>query len=332
MNAQQSQIEEQAVSWLIRLDSDEVSAADKSQFNSWLDAHPRHRVAFLRQQVAWKKVDKLRSLASVADLWGEDDVDRRWYAKRPWIAVAATVALAALALAAWNAVEPFGWKTYVTQIGNSERIALQDGSIMILNTNSQARVRLTSKRRSIELLRGEGLFEVAPDPQRPFDVRANDTTVRAIGTSFSVRLHDKEEVEVVVTEGRVALSSVTSPAAGGPALSAGDSILVRPEGLQLKKLGPEDIPRKLAWQNGLLRFNGETLVEAVAEFNRYNRAQLTIVDPALADLRVGGGFQTTDIDSFLAALEGSFGVRAVRTAAKDADAQIIRLTGAHRPN
>jgi transmembrane sensor len=68
--------------------------------------------------------------------------------------------------------------------------------------------------------------------------------------------------------------------------------------------------RHLAWQIGELSFQGETLFEAVSEFNRYNRRQLTVNDPSIGNLQIGGNFQALDVDSFVVALGRSFGIRA----------------------
>jgi transmembrane sensor len=64
----------------------------------------------------------------------------------------------------------------------------------------------------------------------------------------------------------------------------------------------------LAWTQGRLWFDRVTLAEAVLEFNRYNRRQLVIDDPAIESLHIGGAFDATDLDSFVAALQ-SFGIR-----------------------
>jgi transmembrane sensor len=67
----------------------------------------------------------------------------------------------------------------------------------------------------------------------------------------------------------------------------------------------------LAWQGGAISFQGESLADAISEFNRYSRRRLELGDPELGTLRVGGEFRTTDIDSFVAALRASFGLAAV---------------------
>ena len=75
---------------------------------------------------------------------------------------------------------------------------------MVLNTATEATVRFDKAYREIELSEGEGLFQVAKDPKRPFIVRAGSVSVRAVGTVFAVRTID-QRVDVTVTEGVVEL-------------------------------------------------------------------------------------------------------------------------------
>ncbi len=70
---------------------------------------------------------------------------------------------------------------------------LNDGSVVNLNTNSLMRVQLTPELRHVVLERGEALFKVTHDKKRPFDVDAGSTTVRAVGTEFSVRVREPVE-------------------------------------------------------------------------------------------------------------------------------------------
>src|SRR5262249_50414206 len=158
--------------------------------------------------------------------------------------------------------------------------------------------RMTPRHREVLLERGEVLFNVAHDEHRPFDVKAGEAVVRAVGTSFVVRVRDERHVEVLVAEGRVAIGSHAPP----QTVSAGQQALIRREPLRLdlEPVAAADIPYRLAWTQGRIWFKQNTLAEAVAEFNRYNRRQLVIADPAIATLRVGGAFDVTDPDAFVA--------------------------------
>jgi transmembrane sensor len=165
---------------------------------------------------------------------------------------------------------------------------------------------LRGDRREVRLLRGEGRFQVAHDTQRPFTVAAADTAVRAVGTAFSVRVRD-ERVDVLVAEGKVAV--VSSHVSETPAVSAGEAAVVLTDRVSVSSLDPQVLARRLAWTSGRLEFRGETLGEAVEEFNRYNRRQIRLSAQSLAPLRVGGSFSATDPESFAGALASAFKLR-----------------------
>jgi len=162
--------------------------------------------------------------------------------------------------------------------------------------------------------RGEAQFAVAHDASRPFEVSAARRIVRAVGTAFDVRLDPDLAMQVLVTEGRVAVedaSGITSVDAPPVAtVSAGENAVAHEGRVSVHRVSSAEQSRRLAWQVGELLFQGETLREAVAEFNRYNRRKLKVGDPAIAGREIGGIFQATDVDSFVAALQRSFDVTA----------------------
>jgi len=265
---------------------------------------------------------------------------RRWVLP---LAAAAAVAMLAFGAVTWTAYERNGWTQYSTDLGSLERVVLDDGSVVSLNTNSSMRVQLSAERRHIVLERGEALFKVAKDPNRPFDVEAGKTIVRAVGTEFSVRVRESAgaagsaDVEVLVKEGRVAIDppKVQKPlerAAALPAststLSAGEAVTISARKVQVRKVAEETVERKLLWTEGRIWFERETLKNVVAEFNRYNRRQMVISDPSIENIRIGGGFDATDPESFIAALERTVNVRAFPSPQTDGSgAEVIRLVG-----
>jgi transmembrane sensor len=348
-----SDIESDAANWLIRLERD-PSPQTRADFEAWLGADARHQAAFIRLKNTWSRADILKRLRpldgavddQVLDKFGvqtpifDAPEPKKTRSRTPWLALAASLLLVAVGGIVWFVVARSGWEIYQTEFGGFQRVVLADGSTAMLNTDSRIRARLSSGRREIVLEKGEALFTVAHDVHRPFDVTAGDTVVRAVGTSFSVRLRDQKQVDVLVTEGRVAInppddsldSKLPQPVAL-PALStltAGETISIQAHRrLKVQKVADEDVTRRLAWTKGRISFDRVTLAEAVAEFNRYNRRQLVIDDPAIAEIRIGGGFEATDVDSFVAALQ-TFGIRVVTTRSKadDPSSEVIRLVGA----
>jgi transmembrane sensor len=298
-------IEQEASQWLSARDARKPTADEETAFNYWLDADIRHRVAFLKLEASWQRSDRLRA---ARPLDREIDADLlRGHSPRTHLAVAASLVLALVVAGGLFLQEKLGWRHFETRVGDFSRIVLDDGSIIDLNTDSELRVRLGSDRREVRLLRGEGRFQVAHDPARPFVVRADDTDVRAVGTAFSVRLRDSAQIDVLVSEGRVAIATARVPNA--PPLNAGDAAVLLSNRISVSRVEPQQLERRFAWTSGKLQFRGETLDEAVAEINRYNRRHLELADPALAQLRVGGTFNATDPESFAAALASSFGLK-----------------------
>ncbi len=372
-----SDFEAQAATWLIRRERPDFSVEDQLAFEAWLEVDARRQAAYVRLEAAWRRADRLtrlRPLDGVVDEdllarspfvrmeefsarettrrsartdEDEDSIDfesssggvpprRGWFAP---IVVAMAFMLVAVAVGTWYMLQRSGWQRFETDYGGFERIVLDDGSVVHLNTNSVMRVRFTEEHRQVVLDRGEALFKVAHDVTRPFDVQAEGTTVRAVGTEFSVRVRGtaggQKNIEVLVKEGRVAidpprqelLEHATLLPTSVSTLSAGETVTISAKRLHVEKVAETDVDRKLSWTEGRLWFERQRLADVVAEFNRYNRRQMVIADPAIADLRIGGGFEATDPDSFIAALERTLGVRAFPAPSDGSEPEVIRLVG-----
>jgi transmembrane sensor len=295
-------IEHDASRWLAARDAGATSPAQTAEFNRWLAADIRHRVAYLRLEANWHRIARLKELRPL-DRDVDPDLLKERRPRAHWrFAAAAALLLAVGAGALW--LQKSGWQTYETRVGVFSRIVLEDGSVIDLNTNSEVHVRLGDERREVRLTRGEGRFQVAHDTSRPFVVAANQAAVRAVGTAFTVRLRDASQVEVVVAEGKVAIAA--PHVADSPPLAAGEAAVVQPGHVSVTQVSPQALEQRLAWTGGRLEFRGEPLAQAVAEFNRYNVRQIRLANPSLGALRVGGNFKATDPESFAAALASTF--------------------------
>ena len=78
----------------------------------------------------------------------------------------------------------------------------------------------------------------------------------------------------------------------------------------LSSLSELDAGAVAAWQKGQLQFNGESLADAVAEYNRYLARPIEITDTSIRTIRLGGRFSTTDPAEFCRALDQIYGVSA----------------------
>jgi transmembrane sensor len=241
---------------------------------------------------------------------GERQPSSRWSVRTSRLAasIAALALVGGLTVAGLYALQGPGSDTYSTKVGELRRIVLQDGSLLTLNTDSVAQVSYSSGHRKVQLVRGEALFTVAHHANRPFDVMASALVVRAVGTQFSVRVRDESSVDVLLTEGRLALNTPSSPT-----LSAGSMALYRNGQVTTVQLSPSDITDALGWSavtNPQLHFRGETLASVAAEMNRYNLVKIVVPDPAVAQRRIGGKYPALEPEGFASHIAPALGVRA----------------------
>lgn len=318
-----TRIEDEAATWVIRLDNSERPEVVRKEFECWLLADPRHRAAFLDMQKTWRQAGQLRLRRPVD---GRIDPGILNSPQKPsrilrWLGLGLAgglVAAVLFGLQFWPPQAPEQpWETYRTQVGEFRQLNLEDGSVIQMNTDSELWVRFDPQNRSLALKQGEAVFTVMPDRSRPFAVTAASTIVHAVGTEFAVRLRDAEQIELTVTEGQVLVTEARrhrSPATRNmpeaPMISAGHVGLAGPKGVSIRPVEASDLLHRLAWRSGEIVLSGQRLDEAIEEFNRYNVTRLVLSSPELGVLRVGGRFRAADIESFVGALNRAFGIKA----------------------
>lgn len=322
-------IEAEASAWIARLDCDDACEEDRTAFREWQNRSPLHQETVARLSTVWNELDVLKELAIPAEKKISSKPVLAWpfINFKPWsVGLAAGFALiVALGIfinfQGWNGSERT--RVYSTAIGAQKTIELSDGSTILLNTNSQIEVRYTQAARDIRLLQGEAFFDVASNPHRPFTVYAGTGFVRAVGTAFTVHLRNTH-IEVTVTEGDVELTSLIDPIAVTASerahrlpkplatIAAGQSALFSEEIESLVTIPTSEINRKLSWRQGVLVFAGEPLAKVITDISRYTDITITIIDPELRDLRIGGYFKVGEVDAMFEALEKGFGIRVER--------------------
>jgi transmembrane sensor len=190
--------------------------------------------------------------------------------------------------------------TYRTAVGERREIVLTDGSVVLLNTDTELTASYSMRSRSIQLDHGEALFKVEPSA-KPFTVEASGTRTRALGTEFDVR-SDTGGVAVTLYKGSVLVSPGTAGghAEEGVRLAPGERVTVA-AGTE-PVLGKVDLEAATSWRDGIVRFNGTPLKEAVEEMNRYSATPIRVEDAALASERISGSFPAGEQEAFAESL------------------------------
>lgn len=200
---------------------------------------------------------------------------------------------------------------FATSIGEQRAVTLEDTSIVHLNADSEIQVEIGDTARTIELVRGEAMFKVAHDEQRPFRVHTSGGTVQAVGTQFNVYDQaDGSGTRVSVLEGRVRITPEASGSAlGNPdedrsqLLGAGEEALMRRDGT-IERAQKPNVVSSVAWRQRRLIFDQTPLEEMVREFNRYSTSKiirLEGIEPRAH--HYDGIFDADDPESLAALLE-----------------------------
>lgn len=328
-------VDDQAAYWMTMLGSDRCTPAQRRSFAHWLDDHPENRLAF----------DSLAAMVDAAELVADDPLIRSvrrdalgyglpkpfWVRQKARLSLGAVGVAAALLMVAftqWGS-SPFGTflnpKVYTasdgdrfgtvlltTQIGEQLTRQLDDGSTIEVNTDSQIRVEFADNQRSVYLLRGQAVFDVAHDESRPFVVFAGDRRVTALGTLFEVRM-DRASTEVTLLEGKVRVDEIAltdktvavEPAASVE-LKPGERF-VSADGA-MSTVPANVIESDLSWRHGRHVFNDAKVSDIVAEINRYTNRKVRLEDPSIGELKAGLNLKLGSTLSLAATLEANFGL------------------------
>ena len=311
-------IEQEAAAWVAKLDGGALSRKELRGLREWALRSPEHRAAINEMAADWDRLDVLRLLRPAGDV--SRGFGRRW--RRAGAALAAGLAVVAVTLGTLrilpgelpDAVAPAG-TTYLTAIGELQSVTLSDGTHVHINTNSRLQVDYSEEKRGVLLHLGEAYFEVA-NSDRPFVVSAGNGQITALGTAFAVRVTEDNVVDVDVTEGMVVITAgleFATTGAGSSALtsrvaSAGQVVRMGETIELVRTVEPARLERELAWRDGMLVFDGDTLEHVIAEVSRYSSVEIVIADPSLRDLKVGGYFRAGDTQVLLNTLSTGFGI------------------------
>lgn len=206
-------IDEEALVWLVRLDGDKpLSKKEEQEFEEWLARSPAHREALKSLNVFWAHCNVLGKLAepkSIVELCKNRVLSSLGALTGFKAPITAMLVVLSVVFTYWFSYQGITSSNglYSTAVGQQETITLADGSRVQLNTNSQIQVNYNDEFRDIRLLQGEVHFDVSKDKKKPFRVYAGNGRVQAVGTAFNVYIN-KGDVDVLVTEGSVALASI----------------------------------------------------------------------------------------------------------------------------
>jgi transmembrane sensor len=276
------------------LHADDRTQEDEARFRTWLAADRRHAAAFEHASATW---DLLGGLGR-PDLSTQAASTRRRpeasHSRRAVLTGGLATLIAGASFIGWSQARA---GVYTTQVGEQLRLQLEDGTRVMLDTQTRIRFRASADVRQLELTEGRIDLQIVAD-SRPFLIDAGPALAeRPIAFTRPARLdlrRDEYRLALTMLDGQAILAGRPTPLHGGQRIAVsgnGQKIVDRPNVADLT-----------SWQGGRLVFRDETLANAAAEMNRYTNRPLTIADPRAAALRISGVYRVGDPEGFARSL------------------------------
>ena len=311
-------IEATALDWFLLLQERGADRDVQTRFETWLAADSRHGLAYESVKTDWADADLLKAAFETQDVLQTRKASPRrdgahsggeLHRRRHWMWGSALAACAALVIVSAPELALRYNADHRTSVGQQARVDLPDGSLAWLNTDTAIAVDFSPEARVISLLRGEAEFEVRPDVERPFSVRAEGGRATALGTVYTVRDH-KDRVDVSVREGRVAVSSPAQSADATVELDAGQRVTYYrgspPDSAGVITGSPSP------WRDGVIIFEDTDLDEALAEVDRYHKGRILLLADKTDLASVSARLSIEDLDEGIDLLAATNGLTVTR--------------------
>ncbi|WP_330111242.1 FecR domain-containing protein [Methylophaga thalassica] len=302
----------EATNWFVELTSGEATDADRKEWQRWLNASPENRHVWEQVEAVTNCFMGLDSKTSITVLNRPTDTKDIKSQERRQVIKTLSLMLAA-GTAGWYGYKQKPWNLlmsdYSTAVGEIKHITLDDGSLVVLNTDTKIAIDFSDRARTIRLLQGEIYIETAQEQDRnyrPFSVVTAHGTVTALGTKFSTRLKSKHS-SVSVYQDAVEVRPCDD-LDNNVVVNAGELVIFNTAFSQQKKL----IDRaSMAWINGFIIADKMSLADFVDHLSRYHSGIIRC-DPAVADLTISGAFPVNDINAALTSTSEVLSIRIER--------------------
>ncbi|MCW3464410.1 FecR family protein [Chitinophaga nivalis] len=184
-----------------------------------------------------------------------------------------------------NAAALLQYNTLTVPKGTQFQVTLADGSKVWLNAGSWLRYPVAFGGSRAVMASGEAYFEIAPDANRPFEVKVNNTTIQVLGTRFNINTYTAGIISSTLIEGRIAVASGSNRMVLKPGQQA-----LSGEALADILIKNVDATAVIAWKNGLFYFKNAGIREIMEELARWY--DITVIyKGSIPDVRFEGEMQ-----------------------------------------
>ena len=292
-------IHTQAITWVVRLTSGEVSTEDLRHFRDWRMADSRHESALVAARELWISLGHSLEHADFnseqSNLVIPATHNRhifQWKTLLPLTALIMTLSgIGQTWMTHWRYDES-------TSVGEQREFTLNSGSKMWLDTDSAVDLWKHAGQQVVRLARGEAFFEVAQTPLHSLTVETDHGEVNAQGATFAIQ-RTRQDMVVTVELGEARILRKNQPSvillANQQAHIRNDSSI--PEVITL------NANQALAWHDGQLMFREQRLSDILNTLKRYDKRVMLYSDSNLSQVRLNAIIDIHHLDDWYDGLE-----------------------------
>ncbi len=180
-------------------------------------------------------------------------------------------------------------------LGSRVSFNLPDGTVGWLNSGSSLTYSLPFNNHRNIILEGEAWFDVVHNDKSPFEIKAGNSKVKVVGTSFNVSAYQGSQyIEVVLLEGKVEFYQNT----------LSEKVIMLPSQKLVLRDGMVDLsvtePLKYkAWTEGKLVFRGDDMAEVARRIERWYNVKVILADSYLERYSFRATFEDDSLDEVL---------------------------------
>ncbi len=276
---------------LIRYLTGECTEEEKKLFNAMLEKFPELREQYAQLQKIWNSSDpklehqdeelawsRFVAKAGIKDYTiSKSRIPFNSYRYLRYAAVILLLLLPLFYLSGLFTHSEIPLNVLDVELGDRQNLTLSDGTKITLDAGSKLSYPEEFGSERIVYLNGEAYFEVTKNPDKPFVVFANQGEVKVLGTKFNIRSwSDINTVQLTVTEGKVSFANVNN-IAKTVYLEKGQYSYI--SGLSTPSAPLEtSTEQALSWLKNEKYFENATLLEVIAQFERWYKIDIRLSD------------------------------------------------------
>jgi ferric-dicitrate binding protein FerR (iron transport regulator) len=205
--------------------------------------------------------------------------------------------------------------TIKTQFAETKQFVLPDGSVVMLNANSEIKYFKKGNRFNREVwLKGEGFFKVRHRensgrmPER-FVVHSGNLSVEVLGTEFNVSSVDRDKTEVLLTAGQVRLW-IDKDSSKSYALHPNDFFSFN-KTTRVRSINKVLRDSYISWLQGKCNFEKMALKDLCKKLQQYYGKPFKISDKSMENHLLSGTLELEDKNNLLRTLSALLDVEVI---------------------